>query len=124
MDDKTTTRHHNYTNEPIEAALYLQDKIEFNEIVINAGLRYDYFDSRGYLPSVLDEKSGNRLSAPLKRARVKQQFSPRFGLAFPISDEGVIHFSYGHFTLIPESRSLFWNSEYEIRLVALSTEVG
>jgi outer membrane receptor protein involved in Fe transport len=36
----------------------------------------------------------------------------------------VIHFSYGHFTQIPDFRSLFWNSEYEIRLGALSTEVG
>jgi outer membrane receptor protein involved in Fe transport len=124
VDDKTTPRHDHYINTPVEAAFYMQDKIEFHEIVINAGLRYDYFDSRGYLPSVLDEKSGNRLSAPLKRASVKQQFSPRFGLAFPISDEGVIHFSYGHFTQIPDFRSLFWNSEYEIRLGALSTEVG
>ena len=124
VDDETTTRHDDYTNEPIEAALYLQDKIEFNEIVINAGLRYDYFDSRDYLPSVLDQKTGNNLSAPLKRANVKQQFSPRIGLAFPISEKGVIHFSYGHFTQIPDFRSLFWNSEYEIRLGALSTEVG
>ncbi|MBN2008963.1 TonB-dependent receptor [candidate division KSB1 bacterium] len=124
VDDVSTPRHDDYSNTPIEAAFYVQDKIEFHEIVINAGVRYDYFDSRGYLPSVLDEKTGNRLSAPLKRASVKQRFSPRFGLAFPISDQGVIHFSYGHFTQIPDFRSLFWNSEYEIRLGALSTEVG
>ncbi|MBN1997161.1 TonB-dependent receptor, partial [candidate division KSB1 bacterium] len=124
VDEKNTPRHDNYTNKPVEAAFYLQDKIEFFEIVINAGVRYDYFGSRGYLPSVLDQKSGNKLSAPLKRAGAKKQFSPRFGLAFPISDRGVIHFSYGHFTQIPDFRSLYWNSEYEIRLGALSTQVG
>jgi outer membrane receptor protein involved in Fe transport len=124
VDDKNTTRHDNYTNKPIEAAFFLQDKIEFNEIVINAGLRYDYFDSRGYLPSVLDQKTGNKLSSPLKKATIKQYLSPRFGLAFPISQTGVIHFSYGHFTQIPDFRSLYWNTEYEIRLGALSTEVG
>jgi len=124
VDGVTTPRHDHYITTPVEAAFYLQDKIEFHEIVINAGIRYDYFDSRGYLPSVLNEKTGNRLSAHLKRASVKQQLSPRFGLAFPISDEGVIYFSYGHFTQIPDFRSLFWNSEYEIRLGALSTEVG
>jgi outer membrane receptor for ferrienterochelin and colicin len=124
VDDKTTTRHDIYTNKPIEAAFYLQDKIEFHEIVINAGLRYDYFDSRGYQPTVLDQKTGNKLSAPLKNASAKQQISPRIGLAFPISEKGVIHFSYGHFTQIPDFHSLFWNSEYEIRLGALSTEVG
>jgi outer membrane receptor protein involved in Fe transport len=124
VDDVSTTRHDNYSNEPVEAALFLQDKIEFHEIIVNAGLRWDYFDSRGFFPSTPDEKDGGRLSAPKKAASVKQQLSPRFGLAFPISDQGVIHFSYGHFTQIPDFRSLYWNSEYEIRLGALSTEVG
>ncbi len=124
IDDLTTPRHDHYRNAPIEAAGYLQDKIEFHEIIVNAGLRFDYFDSRGQYPSIPDQKSGNRLSAPLKNARPKSQFSPRFGLAFPISDQGVIHVSYGHFTQIPDFKSLFWNSEYEIRLGALATEVG
>jgi len=124
VDATGTPRHDRYTNAPREAAFFLQDKIEFHEIIINAGLRFDYFDSRGVFPSVPDRKEGNRLSAPRKAASPKKQISPRFGLAFPISDQGVIHFSYGHFTQIPDFRSLFWNSEYEIRLGALSTEVG
>jgi outer membrane receptor for ferrienterochelin and colicin len=124
VDDASTTRHDDYTSKPLEAAIYLQDKIEFNEIVINAGLRYDYFNSQGYKPSILMQKTGNKLSSPLNKVSVKQKISPRFGLAFPISEKGVIHFSYGHFTQIPDFRSLFWNSEYEIRLGALSTEVG
>ena len=32
-----------------------------------------------------------------KDAKVKFQLSPRLGIAFPITDKGVIHFSYGHF---------------------------
>ena len=124
VDDVGTPRHNVYTNRPIEAALFLQDKIEFHEIIVNAGLRFDYFSSNGNYPSILNKKEGNRLSAPRKMASPKNQISPRFGLAFPISDKGVIHFSYGHFTQIPDFRSLFWNSEYEIRLGALSTEVG
>jgi outer membrane receptor protein involved in Fe transport len=124
VDDQGTPRHDIYTNKPIEGAFYIQDKIEFNEIIVNAGLRFDYFDSRGVYPSILNQKDGNCLSAPKKAATPKQRFSPRFGLAFPISEQGVIHFSYGHFTQIPDFRSLFWNSEYEIRLGALSTEVG
>ena len=124
VDETSTTRHDNYSNKPLEMAWFVQDKIEFNEIVINAGLRFDYFDSRGELPSVKDEKTGNLLSSLRVEAEPKKQFSPRLGLAFPISDKGVIHFSYGHFTQIPDFRSLFWNSEYEIRLGALATEVG
>ncbi len=36
-----------------------------------------------------------------KDASAKTQISPRIGLAFPISDKGVIHFSYGHFQQLP-----------------------
>ena len=32
-----------------------------------------------------------------KNAKVKSQLSPRFALAFPITDKGHMHFSYGHF---------------------------
>lgn len=124
VDQVETPRHDRYSNSPVEAAFFLQDKIEFHEIIVNAGLRYDHFDSRGSYPSIPEQKNGNQLSAPLKNAAPKSHFSPRFGLAFPISDQGVIHFSYGHFTQIPDFKSLFWNSEYEIRLGALATEVG
>ena len=32
-----------------------------------------------------------------KDAETKFQVSPRFGIAYPISATGVVHFSYGHF---------------------------
>ncbi len=35
------------------------------------------------------------------------QVSPRFGIAYPITDRGVIHFSYGHFFQIPTFRQLY-----------------
>lgn len=124
VDEDDTPRHDRYTNKPVEGAFYIQDKVEFNEIVVNAGLRYDYFDSKGTFPSIPDIKEENKLSAPRKKADPKLYLSPRFGLAFPISSEGVIHFSYGHFTQIPDFKSLFWNSDYKIRLGALSTMVG
>ncbi|MBU2493165.1 MAG: TonB-dependent receptor [Bacteroidetes bacterium] len=49
-----------------------------------------------------------------KDASVKTQVSPRLGLAFPISDAGVIHFSYGHFFQLPRYQYLYENPEFEI----------
>lgn len=49
-----------------------------------------------------------------KDATVKTQISPRLGLAFPISDAGVIHFSYGHFFQLPRYQYLYENPEFEI----------
>ena len=47
-------------------------------------------------------------------ASVKYQLSPRIGLAFPISDKGVIHFSYGHFFQLPGYGLLYENPEFEL----------
>ena len=49
-----------------------------------------------------------------KDASVKFQISPRVGLAFPITDKGVIHFSYGHFFQLPSYEFLYTNPEFEI----------
>jgi outer membrane receptor protein involved in Fe transport len=40
--------------------------------------------------------------------------SPRFGASFPITDRGVIHFSYGHFFQIPNFERLYANPGFKI----------
>ncbi|HEY6907024.1 MAG TPA: TonB-dependent receptor [Ignavibacteriaceae bacterium] len=47
-------------------------------------------------------------------ATVKYQLSPRIGLAFPITDKGVIHFSYGHFLQLPPYEFMYVNPEFEL----------
>jgi len=47
-------------------------------------------------------------------ATIKTQISPRIGLAFPITDRGVIHFSYGHFFQLPRYEYLYSNPEFEL----------
>src|SRR5690606_18645533 len=49
-----------------------------------------------------------------KDASVKFQVSPRVGLAFPITDKGVLHFSYGHFFQLPSYEYLYTNPEFEL----------
>lgn len=49
-----------------------------------------------------------------KKAKIKSQISPRLGIAFPISDKGVIHFSYGHFLQLPSYDKLYENPEFEL----------
>ncbi len=91
-----------------EFSAYAQDKIELEDFIINAGLRYEYFDPQGqYIPDLLDPK-GN-----LAEASVKQLLLPRIGVSFPITSAGIIHFSYGHFAQMPSLRNLYVNSEFE-----------
>ncbi|MDZ7262812.1 MAG: TonB-dependent receptor, partial [candidate division KSB1 bacterium] len=99
-----------YLYHPVEFSAYLQDKMEFDYLVVNAGVRFDYFHSDGKIPVNLLEPN----VSPVKKASPRQQVSPRLGLAYPITDRGVIHVSYGHFFQIPNFEFLYINPEFEL----------
>ncbi len=101
---------------PSEISAYLQDKIELGDMIINAGLRYDFFDPDGKVP----EQFYNTRDAEKRKAKTSYQFSPRFGIAYPISDQGVIHFSYGHFFQVPNYEHLYINPDFEVSLIQLA----
>lgn len=82
-----------------EGAAYVQDRWEFEGLVLNAGLRYDMF-TPGDQVATGDLPSGKRY---------KQQFSPRLGIAYPISDKDVLSFSYGWTYQTPSRNFVFEN---------------
>jgi hypothetical protein len=55
-----------------------------------------------------------RRSFMQKKVDAKMQLSPRLGIAYPITDRGVIHFSYGHFFQIPEFQYLYDNPDFKL----------
>ncbi len=127
VPETTTLIHNQYQHKPIQMALYLQDKFEINEFIFNAGLRLDYFDSDGQVlenPRASFDAQAGKLSTNLLDAGTKLQVNPRLGLAFPISDRGVIHASYGHFTQIPDFQFLYTNSEFELSTGDRETIMG
>jgi outer membrane receptor protein involved in Fe transport len=82
-----------------EGAAYLQDRWEFEGLVLNAGVRYDLF-TPGLQVQDADLRSGKRY---------KQQFSPRLGIAYPISDKDVLSFHYGWTYQTPARNVIFEN---------------
>ena len=88
-----------YTNYNPEGAAYVQDRWEYEGLVLNAGVRYDFF-TPGDQISNLDLRSGKRN---------KMQFSPRLGIAYPISDKDVLSFHYGWTYQTPARRYVFEN---------------
>lgn len=106
-----------YRHKPQEFALWLEDKIEFKRIILTLGLRWDYFEPDGLVPKDLRDPRGEykSVSDPYKEATPKQQWSPRLGMSYPITDKGAIHISYGHFFQIPNFQYLYRNSEFEVQ---------
>lgn len=108
-----------YRVKPWEFSGYLQDKMEFDEMVINVGIRYDYFNPNTTYPSNRRNPANkleyadslNRFST-YPRASAEMQVSPRLGLAYQLSDRAVLHFSYGHFFQMPPMYALYENHSY------------
>lgn len=146
-----------YTYNPMEFSVYLQDKMEFENMIVNVGVRYDYFNSDGVVladpndPEVLNPRElsnifkdygsdgnpntfdangseGNNLLDDgealvtlaerkaywYKKVGAKTKVSPRIGVSFPITETGVIHFSYGHFFQVPRFERLYQNPDFEV----------
>lgn len=111
-----------YNRNPIEASAYIQDKIEFDGLIVNIGLRWDYFDSDGPVladendPDIVFEERRQSLTDDeiFDQASAKSQLSPRLGVSFPISEGGVVHFSYGWFFQIPNFELLYRNPEFRL----------
>ncbi len=117
-----------YTKYPTSFSAYVQDKAEYDIMIINFGLRFDYFKSNSqYLYDLNNpERDPNFPNAGrMVEAHAKTQLSPRLGISFPITDQGIIHFSYGHFFQIPSFSNLYVNSD-EIIMPngSLSTVMG
>jgi len=129
--DDTTAYANVYQKKPWEFSCYLQDKMEFDDLVINLGVRYDYFDPQTVYPSnwrnpANQSKFTNnpeRMSTYLD-ADTKAQLSPRFGLAYTLSDQAKMHFSYGHFIQMPDAYSMYTNHNFRIASGNYSTTLG
>ncbi len=109
----------NYSKHPANIAAYIQDKIEFeSSFIVNAGLRYEYFDpAASYNPEVSknlrDSAFGyiNKYDTP---AKIKHSLSPRVSMSYPITDKAIIRLSYGHFYQVASLSSLYSNNLYYV----------
>jgi hypothetical protein len=108
-----------YVRTPVEGSAYVQDKIEYDYLILNLGVRMDYADPRATMwPDVrrFGSFGANNVWIPSVEEKVspKAQISPRIGLAHPVTDRAVLHFSYGHFFQNPDYNSLYYNHNKDL----------
>ncbi|MBI5472958.1 MAG: TonB-dependent receptor [Ignavibacteriae bacterium] len=109
---RTRTRWHEF---PKQAALYAQEKLEFEGMVANIGLRLDYSYAGGewyeydQFNKYFAATSGYDLDTLLTVQPTKKNvtLSPRLGVAFPITENSKLFFNYGHFRSLPTPENLF-----------------
>jgi hypothetical protein len=104
-----------WNTEPVRGALYVQDKLEFEGMIANVGIRLDYFDPGGewfvYDPFTEAFKAVNipGVDSLLEKSAVTKQLtiSPRVGISFPISINSKLYFNYGHQRSFPTPENLY-----------------
>ncbi len=114
---------------PYEGAAYVQDKIEVGGMVVNAGLRLDFFNANKnvssdiYDPLMISALTpGNSGTIGLvgyrpdgsgpgyTRTPTRYAISPRLGISHPITETTVLHFMFGIFNQRPPWQKLLANS--------------
>jgi outer membrane receptor protein involved in Fe transport len=101
-----------YTVKPYEYAVYVQDKMEFEGMIANVGLRMDVYNANvKYYTDVfspyrytdsLGNTKFNELLAPTSNTPTVSGLQPRIGISFPVSVSTVFHVNYGSFFQRPQ----------------------
>jgi outer membrane receptor protein involved in Fe transport len=114
---------------PYEGAAYVQDKIELGGMVVNAGLRLDFFNANKTVSSDMFDPlmisaltPGNSGTIGLvgyrqdgtgpgyEKTPARYAVSPRLGISHPITETTVLHFMFGTFNQRPAWQKLLANS--------------
>lgn len=100
--------------QPVFIGAYLQNKFEFEDLIMNLGIRFDMLDpgARRYksLEVIeIDDVEGVRLVSKNSYVDAEKftQVSPRLGFSFPVTDRTVFHATYGKFIQIGRLSDLY-----------------
>lgn len=99
---------------PVFAAGYVQDKLEYNDLTINFGVRFDYIksDSKAFKDPTHPELAINKVTNAIDPNGLVdvasfQAVSPRLGLSFPVTDRTVFHTQFGKFVQQSRLRDIY-----------------
>lgn len=118
----------NSTKNPINLGIYIQNRFDWRGLIVNAGIRYDYFDykagriknpARPFDPDNLDPSDSKIDEVDLIDSEKFVRISPRLGVSFPISEKTQMHINYGKFFQRPNLQNLYVGYDfYETRVTA------
>lgn len=105
--------------EPSFGGMYVQDKIVFDGMVANIGVRFDYWAPGKYVEDAIADTSIGTITEFTRKSfeedtfdffngrKWKGRISPRIGISHPVSDHQVLFFSYGHFSKRPKPQFVY-----------------
>lgn len=104
---------------PAKGSFYAQDNVNFSGMILNFGLRLDYWFPGKYvddavanpdvvtIPDEIRQKYYEDTYKWFNGQRFKARLSPRLGISHPITNNQVLFFSYGHFSKWPRPQFVY-----------------
>jgi outer membrane receptor protein involved in Fe transport len=103
---------------PAFGALYAQDNITYGGMILNFGLRFDYWAPGKYVDDAVKNPDIITIPDEIRQDymnntysffghRWKGRISPRLGISHPISDNQMLYFSYGQFSKRPKPQFVY-----------------
>ena len=103
---------------PSFGSLYAQDKITYKGMILNFGLRFDYWFPGKLVDDAINNPNSVTIPAEIKKQyledtysffghRWKGRLSPRIGISHPITNNQTLFFSYGHFSKRPKPQFVY-----------------
>ena len=110
--------HDIYKVYPNNGAVYVQDKISSFGLIVNMGLRYDWWFPGDYVDRLVVDQQSEIISENLRQSYLKDTFSlfghrgkghlsPRIGISHPVLDNVMLFYSYGHFSKLPQPQRVY-----------------
>jgi hypothetical protein len=111
----------NGPKEPVFASAFISDKMEYQDLVLNLGLRYDYIDAQGFKlgdgNSYTEGDLGLVDASTIDFQDAKSYVSPRVGMSFPVTDRTTFHANYGQYIQQSRLRDIYLSWHYLSRIL-------
>ena len=116
---------------PLFASAYIQNKFEFRDLVLNVGVRYEYFDQKVQtINNFVNPAWDNNLNyfanpdSQLSETNPASLLLPRISFSFPVTDRTVFYAMYGKYAQLPALNRLYSGSNYFAGRISPLTRVG
>jgi outer membrane receptor protein involved in Fe transport len=108
-----------YNAHAVQGALYAQDNISLGGMLLNLGLRLDFWAPGKFVDTIATSTRTDWIvsqairdayvndTSPFLGLRWKARLSPRLGISHPVSDNQTMFFSYGHFSKLPRPQFVY-----------------
>ncbi len=104
---------------PAVGSFYAQDNINFSGMILNFGLRLDYWFPGKFVDDAVNNPDIVTIPDDIRKKykedtfswfggrRFKARLSPRLGISHPITNNQILFFSYGHFSKWPRPQFVY-----------------